>query len=487
MIRATVLAVALLVAFAALASADTESPIKNVVVLMLENRSFDHMAGMMKEVNPKIDGCLPSDTDVPGCSNPDATKGGKKVQVDDGAVDIQPADPCHSIPCTTEQIFGDGPTTVWPPPMNGFIKNYQKEYKDGSFIMKCFNQTHVPVMSTLVQEFGIFNRWHAGVPGPTEVNRMFAFAASSGGMGYNDVDRMIEGIYVPSIFETLDNAGSSWGVYFRDFPTSMVVGYNRLPKSLLRHHGLDSFFKHAKAGTLPAFSWLEPRYYEFGPFPAQDQHPDHDVAIGEKLIKDVYEHLVQSPQWNETLFLITYDEHGGFFDHVAPPNTVNPDGKVSTNPPFDFTRLGVRVPTVAISPWIEKGTVIDGMFEHSSLPATLREMFAPKEPFLNNRDKQSRTFTKDVVNRKTPRTDFPKVLPTPKEHRELFPHSLPARGAQMPLTELQTTFALIAAGLNGYSPAQVMLPLFEEDGAEFTAGHINQFFQREVADLKGEF
>lgn len=94
-------------------------------------------------------------------------------------------------------------------------------------------------------------------------------------------------------------------------------------------------------GDMPAFSWLEPNYFEAPNIPASDQHPDHDVSIGDQLIKDVYDAVRASPLWEKTALIITYDEHGGFFDHVPPPmNVPNPDGMNSTDDPFDFTRLG---------------------------------------------------------------------------------------------------------------------------------------------------
>jgi phospholipase C len=131
------------------------------------------------------------------------------------------------------------------------------------------------------------------------------------------------------------------------------------PENLKRIHEMDRFFADAAAGTLPTFSWLQPRMVttKSGQLPTW-QHPDASVLEGERLIKQVYEALRAGPGWGRTLFLVTYDEHGGFYDHVAPParGVPSPDGIPAPNG-FAFDRLGVRVPTLAISPWIEAGTV----------------------------------------------------------------------------------------------------------------------------------
>jgi len=119
------------------------------------------------------------------------------------------------------------------------------------------------------------------------------------------------------------------------------------------------FKRHCKEGKLPNYVVIEQRYLDLKLFPGNDDHPSHDVSEGQRFIKEVYEALRSSPQWNEMLFIITYDEHGGFFDHVPTPveGVPSPDGL--TGPPpynFKFDRLGVRVPAIFISPWIEPGT-----------------------------------------------------------------------------------------------------------------------------------
>ncbi|KAL7120777.1 hypothetical protein ACP275_02G143500 [Erythranthe tilingii] len=193
-------------------------------------------------------------------------------------------------------------------------------------------------------------------------------------------------------------------------------------------HQFDlDFKKHCEEGKLPNYVVIEQRYFDLKILPANDDHPSHDVCHGQKFVKEVYEALRSSPQWNEMLFIIIYDEHGGFFDHVPTPVTgvPSPDGIIGPEPyNFRFNRLGVRVPAIMISPWIEKGTVLHGPtgpyptseFEHSSIPATVKKIFN-LDGFLTKRDAWAGTF-ETVINRKSPRTDCPETLPEPVKLRE---------------------------------------------------------------------
>lgn len=152
----------------------------------------------------------------------------------------------------------------------------------------------------------------------------------------------------------------SFGIYYQNIPATLFYRNLRKLKYVNKFHeyGLN-FKKDAAQGKLPNYVVVEQRYVDLPLEPANDDHPSHDVYQGQMFVKEVYETLRSSPQWNETLFIITYDEHGGFYDHVPTPVTgvPSPDGIVGPEPfLFGFDRLGVRVPTIMISPWIEKGT-----------------------------------------------------------------------------------------------------------------------------------
>jgi hypothetical protein len=207
-----------------------------------------------------------------------------------------------------------------------------------------------------------------------------------------------------------------WHSYFQDAPTPGFVNYARLHAEHARI--MPQFFEDVANNELPLYSWLDPQYSEDVFEPATDQHPDHDVTMGEKLLKKIYESLRASDRWQDTLLIVYYDEHGGFFDHVPPPNCPNPDGINSTHisPPFAFQRLGVRIPVVLVSPWIKKGTVghkpapDQPQYCHSSLIHTMREQFAPASPPLTKREDWALTFD-DLINLDEMREDCPMTLP----------------------------------------------------------------------------
>jgi len=260
-----------------------------------------------------------------------------------------------------------------------------------------------------------------------------------------------------------------------------------------KFHDISKFYDDVKAGTLPSYSFLEPRYFEIPDIPANDQHPDHDVGEGDRLFKSLYEAIRNGPLWNKTLFLITYDEHGGFFDHVPPPTGVpSPDGKVShdTTPSFDFTRLGVRVPTLAISPWIKKGTIVhepvNGThYEHSSVVATVRKMLVPDQPYLTKRDAWAQTFEWLVDTMDSPRTDCPTELPEAPTQRNFG--VLPPLNAlgERPATELQKGLIKVASALkNGGMITETGESMTEAQGAHYMRQTINDFLKREEVSFR---
>jgi phospholipase C len=134
-----------------------------------------------------------------------------------------------------------------------------------------------------------------------------------------------------------------------------------------------SFLEDAARGTLPSVSWIDPAFTNFNPlgFPVGDDHPPADVKDGQDLILAVYDALASSPQWERSLLVVTYDEHGGFFDHVAPPRAEDDDSET-------FGRYGVRVPTIIVSPWVERRSVSHTLFDHTSIIKTIVRRFCPE-------------------------------------------------------------------------------------------------------------
>jgi phospholipase C len=395
--------------------------IKHVVQLMLENRSFDQMLGFLYESSGNQS---PTGQPFEGLtgneSNPDDTGREVKVfKIDRNAKHpyLMPgADPGEGFHNTNYQLFStDTPAHGAAATNKGFVLNFkaaiasdaQRHFKDSlpgtlpSDVMGMYSPEMLPIMSGLARGFAVCDRWFASAPTQTIPNRAFAGAATS--LGH--LDNSVKVFTCPSIFGQLSNKKLDWGIYGytqdpltrHDFPDTLAA-----PKSHFGH--FRDFQNRAAAGTLPVYSFLEPDFGAAG----NSQHPNYDVALGEQLIHDVYYTLRNSPSWNDTLLLITYDEHGGNYDHVAPPGgAVPPDNSVGEFDGFDFTRFGVRIPALLISPRIAAGTVFrakSGTIDHTSVLKTI-ELRWGLDP-LTARDKAAPDLG-DVLTLATPRTDDP--------------------------------------------------------------------------------
>jgi len=401
--------------------------IKYIVQLMLENRSFDQMLGYLyedtKNVSPTgqpFDGLTGNET------NPDDA--GREVSV--YKIDstsphpyfVPGADPGEGFYNTNFQLFStDHPPKGATPTNRGFVINFKaaiasdlsKHFSDSlpgtvqSEIMGMYSPDMLPIMSALARGFAVCDRWFASVPTETIPNRAFATAATSQG----HLDDSVKVFTCGSIFGALSKADLDWAIY----------GYNQAPMTRLdftdTKEAAESHFGHfrdfqarAAAGTLPPFTFLEPSWGASG----NSQHPNYDVSLGEQLIHDVYYALRNGPGWADTLLVINYDEHGGNYDHVPPPSgAVVPDNSVGEYG-FDFSRFGVRVPALLISPRIVAGTVFrskKGTIDHTSLLKTIELRW--NVPPLTARDKAAPDLG-DVLTLTTPRTDDPlKGVPIP--------------------------------------------------------------------------
>jgi phospholipase C len=391
-------------------------PIEHVIVLMLENRSYDHMLGYL----PNGHGLAGNEFNLIDPSDPAS----ERVPVNNRSSYITPLDPPHDFVSVEKQLFGEQGCVVDPALMNGFVETYiekaQGNVAIGKTIMECFDPAKIPALTTLAREFCVCDRWFSAVPGPTWLNRFYAHAATCDGM---IVDSARHNYRMKTIFDALGANGLSWNIYYGDVPQSIILQHHW--KTLDRFSRFERFYDDLAKGDLASYTFIEPRYLNFHEWKATDQHPPHDVKFGEYLIADVYETLRNSSFWEKSLLVVLYDEHGGFYDHVPPPGPVpNPDGKMARHPSFDFTRLGVRVPAILVSPWVARGKVDSTIYEHSSLPATIETLF--KLPAsLTARDKAANTFENNLALR-IPRSDTPLALPIPgdqaetRRHRELL-------------------------------------------------------------------
>jgi phospholipase C len=304
--------------------------------------------------------------------------------------------------------------------MQGFIKSYYQQQKDVNHshkILYYFPPDKLPVLTTLATEFAVFNRWFSSIPGPTICNRAFAHYGTSFGQVSMDIFYVKE-LY-KSIYERMiaANPAHTAKIYYFDQASSTMEVVNLLQHQPQLFGTYDQFLADCKSGTLPDYCFVEPNYNDHdgdtGELIASDQHPDHNVQQGEVFIASVYKAIKSNPTlWQNTALLIVYDEHGGIYDHVPPP-ACPPDGFVAqpndtgTGMPFNFDRLGVRVPAILVSPWVPQGTVVDGrIFEHSSIPATVTKFFLGDYDQRSPREKAADTFL-DLLSLSTMRTDAP--------------------------------------------------------------------------------
>jgi phospholipase C len=348
--------------------------VDHFVVLMLENRSFDSMLGCLKSEWPEVDGLTLAEFNKDAANHP--------IKVWNSSAEsmcIPAPDPGESWRDMNVQLFGVAEPPATPPDMSGFVRNYESQTEEppyaGNQVMHYYSAAQLPVLTGLAKQFAVSDRWHASAPCQTWPNRFFLHTGTAGGHENNDpalvpFDRK-------TIFEQFDaaNIANGWKIYYHDIPQTLTLKY--LWGRLERLRYFDEFLADAANGTLPAYSFIEPRYFQELRMP-NDQHPPHNVTLGEQLIADVYRAVRQGPLWKKTLLVIIYDEHGGCYDHVPPPGAVAPD-RPPASKPFGFDRFGVRIPAVLVSPWIAPRTLLRPggrvPFDHTSVLKMLATRF----------------------------------------------------------------------------------------------------------------
>jgi len=380
---------------------------------MMENRSFDHLLGYLQaDKNLPINGLTGNET-MPRNPN-DLSQG--SIPITRNGYDISPNDPKHDYDNIAIQINTQQ--------MNGFVYDSMKYQMNETNPVSMFDSTTAPIINTLAQEYAVFDNWFCSVPTSTDPNRAFALSGTSKGMitNYNGTSWIQE-----SYFHYLTERDRTISGYFQDDIWIFGCFEDMRQPNIAKHiHDLDhQFYEDVASGNLADFIYLQPRMSTLSPerLPTW-QHPDASIKEGEKLIKQVYEAIRKGPKWEETLFLITYDEHGGFADHVSPPTegVPPPDDNIASNG-FAFDRLGIRVPTIAISPWIPKGTIVHDAFpqeqptptsayESTSVMATANILLGLQEERpLGNRMAWANTFAGLFDMLPSPRKDCIEELP----------------------------------------------------------------------------
>ncbi len=419
--------------------------ITNVFMLMLENHSFDHLFGYSSynSVNTnKLTG------------NESNTYQGTTYPVAEGAVDPMPLGPGHEFMNTLTHLCGQGtqnpfPTGPYPAINNsGFVADYAAEGASSSAlgdVMHCCNPSQIPNLYKLAQNFVLCDNWFSSMPGPTWPNRLFAMGGSSAGLDDSpSSSQILEWETVSgftyqhgSIFDLLKNSGHNYRLY-NDFDNTFVPGHPHFTGKFPIVAGLHNIqitdvnpFYHmyvdSQTGATTVtglaadlqraypyqFTWIEPNYGDAdGDFSGgSSQHPTDSLTAGEKLIAATYDAIRTSPYWWTSVLIITYDEHGGYYDHVAPP-AATPPGDTQTaglnTHGFDFSRYGVRVPAVVVSPLTVGGVISKQLYDHTSVLATLEHIWNMSS--LTNRDAGANNFMNLFETISSPRTNTPIAL-----------------------------------------------------------------------------
>lgn len=390
-------------------------PIRHVFVLMLENRSFDQVLGSFKDKDKfsTLDGIDPD------ALRSNLDNAGRLYEQRPSTADRAPFDPDHECAGILAQLKDKH---------SGFVRNFQETHPTATeeelqAVMNFFPKGSLPAMHWLAENFTICDRWFSSVPGPTWTNRLFLLSGTSMGrveMGSSENLIGFLGYNQRTIFDLLEAKHVPWRVYFHDFPQSWLLE-NQLKKNMVGNYYPmgdpsegDSFEKDLKkeAGNFPRFCFIEPQYFEPG---QNDDHPTSSAAAAQRLIARVYDAIRANEEvWNSSLLLVLYDEHGGFFDHVAPPETIAP--AVPQGYPFadegdkcEFKSLGVRVPALLVSPWVGQ-TVFHEQLDHTSLLKYVSKKWGL--PALTTRVEASKDFELAFLG--SPRELPPTPIPLPK-------------------------------------------------------------------------
>ncbi|MCU1459057.1 MAG: alkaline phosphatase family protein, partial [Actinomycetia bacterium] len=327
----------------------SKAPFDTVVVLMLENRSFDHLLGWVPGANGKQAGLTyPDLTGAPAATYPLGT-------------DFQGCtekDPWHTWE-TMVKHYNRGKVDGW----------LQTQTTGDHFPIGYYEEAQVPVLGALAQNYTLFDAYHCSLMGPTWPNRFYQLCAAT--------DQDVSGNYPTSrtprpskiklsIFDRVRGAGLKAGYYHWGQPMTKLFASKRYDDIT---YPVQQFFSDASAGTLPNVTFVEPDFTNLAEFvgTSNDYHPHGNIQVGEGYVADVYNALRNSPQWERMVFVINFDENGGFYDHVAPPKVVDNNHNPNPGPHPDYSRLGFRVPAIAVGPYAPKKIEKAGPYEHTSI------------------------------------------------------------------------------------------------------------------------
>ncbi len=364
----------------------SEAPFDTVVVLMMENRSFDHVLGWLPGADGRQQGLRYADIhgvihetrqlapDWQGCtlSDPDHSWQGAATQYADGRCD-------------------------------GFLKTAPA---GDHFPIGYYGSNDLPVLHALATGYTTFDRYFSSMQGPTWENRLYQLSGTTqvdmpDGFPRSVAERPCH--IETTIFDRVREAGLRAAYYHQGEP---MTGLFRTQKYDDLTHSIDRFWEDARKGTLPNVVFVEPDYTDAAEDngTSNDYHPKGSVLVAEEFVARVHDALRDSPQWNRMVFVLNFDEHGGFFDHVAPPACVDDTVQTGPGPHPNLKRLGFRVPAIAMGPFAPRKIEKAGPYEHCSILKMIEWRWG-LEP-MRARDRQALNFAHalDFSTRREPVT-----------------------------------------------------------------------------------
>ncbi len=374
-------------------------PIENILIVMMENRSFDHYFQKAKEKG--IDAEVAPDD----FSNPDPTGTPVKIFRD---TTYCIADPAHGWSAVHKQANAGK--------MDGFVVTNEgdgekvacgpKTGLKGDRAMSYYEEEDVPLMYFFAKNFAIADHYHCSLLGPTWPNRMYLYAASSFGRTTNVFPSDVPA----TLWDHLETRGVTWKVYRTTTP-GIAIFLDTYLKYKEHVFSIDDYYADAAAGTLPQVAFVDPGIGQEG-FQQSDEHPPAIMEVGQNWMGKVADALTKSPQWGKSAMFITYDEHGGFYDHVVPPKACPPDDRSDpkADPQVPFDQLGIRVPFAIVSPFAKKGFVSHTVYDHTSIVRFVSAKFTL--PALSNRDANA-AAPFDMFDFENPPSKTPPSVPIP--------------------------------------------------------------------------